>query len=243
MRRNDYLWTYSVNLFTACRFSDPYCLTYWHRKYTTRVDLHVANTYQVWSPYADPFLSYEWWRLLPSVTNAKALDSVNFLCVTLWPRPLTFSPWTVVVHGESCYQVWRPYAYRILLRVIKFSIVYNWNYVRGHFACAESRDPWVGGQKQLHIWNSPPRFAYSLYNLFGATTTIKRRLLSSRPTLKVFSGEKIVPSKRGPKTAVLGEMGVETLDFGFATPKRHSLRGTASFEHPKKDESLCAEGR
>ena len=36
-----------------------------------------------------------------SVTNAKALDSVNFLCVTLWPWPETFWPWTAVVHGES----------------------------------------------------------------------------------------------------------------------------------------------
>ena len=51
-------------------------------------------------------------RLLSSVTNAKALDCVNFLCVTLWPWPLTFWPWTVVVHGESRdkprHQVWRP---------------------------------------------------------------------------------------------------------------------------------------
>ena len=29
--------------------------------------------------------------------------------------------------------------------------------------------------------------------------------------------------------AVLGQMGVETLDFGFATPRGTSLRGTASF--------------
>jgi len=28
----------------------------------------------------------------------------------------------------------------------------------------------------------------------------------------------------GPKMAVLGKMGVETLDFGFATPKRHKSR-------------------
>ena len=54
-------------------------------------------------------------RLLSSVTNAKALDCVNFLCVTLWPWPLTFWPWTVVIHGKSRdqprHQVRRPYAY------------------------------------------------------------------------------------------------------------------------------------
>jgi len=53
--------------------------------------------------------------------------------------------------------------------------------------------------------------------------------------LKPFSGEKILsPFEKkppflgpisGPKMAVLGKMGVQTLDFGFATPKRH--QGTA----------------
>jgi len=65
----------------------------------------------------------------------------------------------------------------------------------------------------------------------------------------------------GPKNGGFGgKMGVETLDFGFATPKRHSLRGTASFDvfcvkigarvsavaflkNQKIAESLCAEGR
>ena len=47
--------------------------------------------------------------------------------------------------------------------------------------------------------------------------------------LKQFSGEKNpVPSKLGPKMAVLGKIGVETIDFGFATPKRHFR--TASFD-------------
>ena len=64
----------------------------------------------------------------------------------------------------------------------------------------------------------------------------------------------------GPKMAVFGKMGVETLDFGFATPKGTSLRGTTSFDvfcfkigarvsaeaflkNQKIAESLCAEGR
>ena len=54
-------------------------------------------------------------RLPSSVTNAKALDCVNFLCVTLWPWPLTFWSLTVTTHGGSrdqpCHQVWRPYDY------------------------------------------------------------------------------------------------------------------------------------
>jgi len=38
--------------------------------------------------------------------------------VILWPWPLTFWHWTVVIHGESrvqpCHQVWRPCAYSFL---------------------------------------------------------------------------------------------------------------------------------
>jgi len=52
------------------------------------------------------------------------------------------------------------------LRVITFFIDYHWKCVRGHCTCAESRDPWVGGQKQLHIWNTPPRFAYLPSNFY-----------------------------------------------------------------------------
>ena len=80
------------------------------------------------------------------------------------------------------------------------------------------------GQKQLHIWNPRPIFAYSLYNFYLATTTIKGRLLSSRPMLKPLSGEKILSRRNEAQKFRFfwgGEMWVETLDFGFATPKRH----------------------
>jgi len=67
------------------------------------------------------------------------------------------------------------------LWVITFPFGYPWECVCGHCACAESRDPWIGAQKQLHFWNLRPRFAYALYNFYWVTTTIKGRLLSSRP--------------------------------------------------------------
>jgi len=40
------------------------------------------------------------------------------------------------------------------------------------------------------IGSRPVKRYYSLYNFYWATTTIKGRLLSSRPMLKPFSGEK-----------------------------------------------------
>jgi len=47
----------------------------------------------------------------------------------------------------------------------------------GHFNgkignTAMSRDRVVGGHRKPHIWNQRPVFAYSLYNFYGATTTI-----------------------------------------------------------------------
>ena len=115
--------------------------------------------------------------------------------------------------------------------MITFPIGYHWKCVRGHCACAESRDPWVGGQKQLHFWNPRPRFAYSLCNFYWATTTIKGRLLSSGRMLKPFSGEKILKSRRnGPKNGGFGENGGRNLRFWFRDPQKASFRGTASFD-------------
>jgi len=37
-----------------------------------------------------------------------------------------------------------------------------------------------GDKYNYMFWNLGPRFAYSLYNFFGAPATIKGRLLSSR---------------------------------------------------------------
>jgi len=41
------------------------------------------------------------------------------------------------------------------LCVITFPVGYHITCVRGYCACAESRDPWVGGQKQLHFLECP----------------------------------------------------------------------------------------
>ena len=134
------------------------------------------------------------------------------VCWTSWPGKYT----TRVDPRQSVFELW----------VITFPIGYHWKCVRGHCACAdESRDPWVGCQKQLHFWNPRLRFVYSLYNFYWATTTIKGRLLSSRPMLKPFSGEKILSRRNGAqKWRFWGKIGVQILDISFATPKRHILR-------------------
>ena len=102
-----------------------------------------------------------------------------------------------------------------LQQAVKFDFTADLRGTR-HRTCAESRDPWVGDQKRLHIWNPRPRFAYSPYNFYCATTTIKGRLLSSRPMLKPFSGEKKLPRRNGtPKWLFLGGNGGLNLKCRF----------------------------
>jgi len=196
----------------------PVCLTYWPRKYTTRVDPHVDNSHQVSSWYDHTLPSYSvfvcWYVTWPCDFDFWPFDLEQLPCIA---GHITWStlPRSLKTLCLSVLDLW----------VITFPVGYHWKCVCGHCACAESRDPWVGGQKQLNFWNPRPRFAYSLYNFYWATTTIKGRLLSSRPMLKTFSGEKNSKSRRNgaPKWRFFGKMGVQTLDIGFATPKRHSL--------------------
>ena len=160
--------------------------------------------------------------LLSSVTNAKALECVNLLCVTLAFDRLTLNScltwqvtWPTLLPSLKTLQL-----FVHELRVITFPIVHQWKCVRGHCACAGSSDPGVVSQKRLHFWN--PRFwlAYSLYKFYLATTMIKGRLLSSRPMLNPFSGEKIVPSKWVRNMAVLEENGDRNVRFWFRDPQK-----------------------
>jgi len=119
--------------------------------------------------------------------------AILLIChVTLWPWPLNFWPWTVVIHGGSRDQPLPPSLKTLCLSVLElwvitFPVGCHWKCVHGHYACAEPRDPCVGGQKQLQFWNARLRFAYSLYNFYWATTTIKGRLLSSVTNAKALN--------------------------------------------------------
>ena len=135
----------------------PVCLTYWPRKYITRVDPHVDNSHQVWSWYDHPLPSERFCLLIRHVTLTFDLLILNS-CHTwrvMWP---TLPPSLKTLCLSA-----------LKLRVITFHVGCHWKFVRGHCACAESRDPWVWGQKQLHFWNPRPRFAYLLCNFGGST--------------------------------------------------------------------------
>ena len=73
------------------------------------------------------------------------------------------------------------------LRVIKFPIDYHWRCVRGHCACAESRDPRVGG-KNNYIFGIPDPDLPIHYTTFIGLRRRLRVVYSRAVPCKPFSG-------------------------------------------------------
>ena len=141
----------------------PVCLTYWPRKYTTRIDPHVDNSHQVSSWYDHTQPSYSvfvcWYVTWLCDLDFWFFDLEQLLCMaghvtnlaSKFKDPVPVSSWFMSQ---------------------RFSVGYHWECLRGHCACAESRDPWVGGQKQLHFSNPWPWFACSLCTFGGSTMNV-----------------------------------------------------------------------
>jgi len=146
--------------------------------------------------------------------------------VTLWPWHLAFWPWPVVIRGGSRTHVVNlatkfedPTA--ICSWVLISPIGYRWQCVCSHCACAVSRDLCVGGKCFPPIWNPWPRFAYSLYNFYGATMTFKGRLLLALLMLKLVSG--LIISKYRSDRTQKWRFGVERgvdVKFWFCDPQK-----------------------
>jgi len=150
--------------------------------------LNFANLHRNWSP---PYFYFwcNWPTDLESASHVSALAvkvSTKFKVDTTicWPViallrdlvTLTFDLLTLV-SGHTCQVTWSipPPSLKILRLsvleswVLTSPIGYHWQWVCNHCACATPRDLWVGGKFYPHIWNHWPRFAYSLYNFYGAT--------------------------------------------------------------------------
>ena len=87
-----------------------------------------------------------------------------------------------------------------------------------HITC-----PMPRGKFFPHIWNPWPRFAYLLYNFYGATMTFKGRLLLAPLMLKLFFGRKFqssLLSKSGPKMSVLGGKEGVDVKVWFCDPQK-----------------------
>jgi len=69
-------------------------------------------------------------------------------------------------------------------------------------ACAVSRDLCIRGPPKPHVTIFWPQIAYSLYNVYGATMTIKGSFILEHPHVKaVFGRKKNCPVKIGPRNS------------------------------------------
>jgi len=129
----------------------PVCMTYWRRKYTTRIDPHVDNSHQVWSWYDHTLPSYSvfvCWYITWLCDLVLPFDLEQLLCMaghvtnlaTKFEDPTPIRSWVMSYNVSR----WLPLKMRM------------WHWPLRH----ESRDPPVCGQKQLHFWNPRPWFAY-----------------------------------------------------------------------------------
>jgi len=153
----------------SATFLLPVCLTYWPRKYTTRVDPHVDNSHQpVWSWYDRTLPIINGWVIVfLSADTSRDFVTLTFDLLTLNSCCAWRVTWSTLLPTLKTLRL------SILdLWVITFPVGYHWECLRGHCACAESRDPWLGGQKQLHFWNPRPWFAYSLCTFCGSTMNV-----------------------------------------------------------------------
>jgi len=96
----------------------------------------------------------------------------------------------------------------------------NYEGYKVYCACAVSRDLCIGGPTKTHVTIFWPRIAYSLYNFYAATMTIKGSLYLSIPMLKRFSVVKTVQSKSVPEMAVFRKLKGPNITYSHRDPQK-----------------------
>jgi len=185
--RRDGLWTSGVNLDTVVRFADPDFLIEcknFSDLATFSVDFCIL--YAEWPPYF--YFRFVWPTDLKSIPHASTptliiptkfeVEMIIHCRVTAFLSAdtshdlvtLTFDLFTF-----NSYRTWRVTWQTLTpslktlrlffheLRVTTVPFNYHWKCVRGHCACAESRDPWVGGQN-----NPDPDLSIQYTTLLGS---------------------------------------------------------------------------
>jgi len=88
-----------------------------------------------------------------------------------------------------------------------------------YWACAVSRDLWIGGPPKPHVTIFWPRLIYSLYNFCGATTTIKGSFILEHPHVKAIFGRK-KSSKYVPSMAVFRKFKGQNIKYSHRDPQK-----------------------
>jgi len=215
----------------------PVCLTYWPRKYTTCVDPRVDNSHQVSSWYDHPLPSYSvfvcwyvtwpsdqfWWPSVKGFLGSGGsnlplshwlslfdLELLSYVAghitnpATKFEDPTTIRSWVTSYNGSH----WLPLKMR--MRPVRMRRIML---------------PVSRGKKTItYLESLTPICLFTVQLLLGYDDDSASFTLESSNVKAVF-GRKNSKSRRNGahKWRFGGKMGVKTLDFGFATSKRHFL--------------------
>ena len=101
--------------------------------------------------------------------------------MTLWPWPLVFWPWTCHAWRVT-WPTLAPSMKTPRLSVLELCVGHHWKSVRGYRACAESRDRWVGGQKNYILGMLDPDLPIHY------ATSMALRWIQLKLTAKIMHG-------------------------------------------------------
>jgi len=162
---------------------------------------HVRPTYQFLLSYDYRFLNTELrvlniWSHFRYMKQSLRMRRVTWLLTGGKNSPHFWNPWPQfaysLCHSHGVTTKIKPcYGQKIAFSHYKGYKVYC--------ACAVSRELCIGGPPKPHVTIFWPRIAYSLYNFYEATMTIKGSLYLSIPMLKRFSVAKKSSRNRSPK--------------------------------------------
>jgi len=155
----------------------PGRLTYWPRKYTTRVDPHDDNSHQVWSWYDHQLPSYSvfvcWYFKWPCDINIWPLDleQMSYMASHVTDLATEYEDPTRIRSSVMSYNVSRWLPLKMRTRPLRMHRITR---------------PVSRGLKTITFWNARPRFAYSLCNFGGSTMKVIKVIWenNARPCVK-----------------------------------------------------------
>jgi len=180
---------------------------------------------------SDPHTNFVILRL--SVTELRVLNiwsHFRYLKQSLRMRRVTW-PLTGGKNSPHFWNPWPQFAYSLCYlqgATTKIKACHGQKIAFSHYegykvycACAGSRNLCIGGPPKPHVTIFWPRIAYSLYNFYAATMTIKGSLYWSIPMLKRFSvAKKLSQSKSVPEIAVFREFKGPNIKYSHRDPQK-----------------------
>ena len=158
----------------------------------------IQLTYQFLASYEYPFLRYGWLNLITLSSHGTVNAHVPCRVTYHWGRGKMVHIFEIPDLNFPIHFV----TFGVLRQRLSHVICKKWRFpnlkaVKFSANAQLSRDLCVGGPPKLHVTIFWPQIIYSLYNFYGATTTIKGCLYWSIPMLKQFSAAK--KTKSSPK--------------------------------------------